>query len=392
MKKFMIILNAVYYNRGSEALARSIAAICRRKYPDCDITLVSSEVDFENSKKISGIDHNTRRYVYTSKYSLVNLRAVFCRYVLKNVEKATYIRCKKVIDQAREMECVIVVGGDNYDQSYGLFYILHSLNLTLHATNVKRMVLYDCSLEEKDINEDIRKDIRLFDVVSVRESLTYENFKKFTDSNLYYYPDPAFIMQKEKVELPAGWKNGHMVGINVSDLVASGKYGVTEEQILKAYKQMINYILKNTDNHIVLIPHVMNGADLSVLRKLYTEFKDTNHISLIENEELTAPQLKYIISCCRFLITARTHASIAAYSSCVPTLVLGYSIKSIGIATDIFGEFENYVVPVHTLKNELVLADGVKWLIENEESIRTRLEEFMPQYLDKTWDSIQLFE
>lgn len=392
MKKFMIVLNAVRYNRGSEALARSIAQICRKKYPDCDITLISSEVGFSEYPLIDGINHNVRRYDYVSKYSFVNLLAVFQRFVLKDVAKATYTRCRTVIKKAKEMDCVVVVGGDNYDKSYHLFYILHSLNLALSKAKVKKMVLYDCSLEEKDIDGEIVQDMKLFDGVSARESLTYENFQKVLPKGLSYYPDPAFIMSKKQVDLPKEWVQGHMVGVNVSNLVASGQYGVTEEEILSAYYKMVTYILENTDNHIVLIPHVMDGADLSVLRKIYDKFKDTKKIILIENEKLTAPELKYLISNCRFLVTARTHASIAAYSTGVPTLVLGYSIKSVGIATDLFGRSEDYVVPSNTLKNSDILAQKFKWLEENETQIRKRLEEVMPEYLQKTWDSIKLFE
>src|SRR5699024_4449109 len=163
------------------------------------------------------------------------------------------------------------VGGDNYDQSYGLYYILHSLNLALRKAEVKKLVLYDCSLEEKDIDNSVIEDFKLFDAISARESLTYNNYKKFIGENLYFYPDPAFIMKSDKLALPKGWKDNQMIGINVSNLVVSGKYGVSEEQILTAYKNMIRYLIRETSYCIILIPHVMDGADLSILKKLRSE-------------------------------------------------------------------------------------------------------------------------
>ena len=42
--------------------------------------------------------------------------------------------------------------------------------------------------------------------------------------------------------------------------------------------------------------------------------------------------IKGYISRCELFIGARTHATIAAYSTGVPTLVLGYSVKARGIA------------------------------------------------------------
>lgn len=47
-------------------------------------------------------------------------------------------------------------------------------------------------------------------------------------------------------------------------------------------------------------------------------------------EDASCGDLKGYISRCRFLVAARTHASIAAYSTGVPALVAGYSVKARG--------------------------------------------------------------
>ena len=96
-------------------------------------------------------------------------------------------------------------------------------------------------------------------------------------------------------------------------------------------------ILSNTDMRICLIPHVVweYNNDRKPLISLYKKFKDTNRVILLEDHN--CEELKGFISRCRFFVGARTHATIAAYSTCVPTLVVGYSIKSRGIATDLFG-------------------------------------------------------
>ena len=102
-------------------------------------------------------------------------------------------------------------------------------------------------------------------------------------------------------------------------------------------------------------------------------------------EDCNAEELKGYIARCRFLIAARTHASIAAYSNCVPTLVIGYSVKAKGIAKDLFGTYENYVLPSQTLKTDTDLIDAFEWLKDNEDSIRTHLNAFMPDYCKKAY-------
>jgi polysaccharide pyruvyl transferase WcaK-like protein len=82
-------------------------------------------------------------------------------------------------------------------------------------------------------------------------------------------------------------------------------------------------------------------------------------------------------------IGARTHATIAAYSSCVPTLVVGYSIKAKGIAKDLFNTYDNYCLPVQALESSDDLIRAFEWLKENEDGIRTHLTGIMPDYIKR---------
>ncbi len=84
---------------------------------------------------------------------------------------------------------------------------------------------------------------------------------------------------------------------------------------------------------------------------------------------------------------ARTHATIAAYSTCVPTLVVGYSVKARGIARDIFGSEDNMVIPVQSLEHEDDLVNAFKYIQENESNIRQHLQNFMPSYIEKAWQA-----
>lgn len=96
--------------------------------------------------------------------------------------------------------------------------------------------------------------------------------------------------------------------------------------------------------------------------------------------DMSCRKLKYIISQCRAFIGARTHATIAAYSSRVPTLVVGYSVKARGIARDLFGTEENYVLPVQALESPDELIGAYDWMMEREGEIRERLKSMMPEY------------
>ena len=193
--------------------------------------------------------------------------------------------------------------------------------------------------------------------------------------------DPAFIVKDSKIEIKnIEWSKSY-VGINISSIVLS-----KNKNVLVAYYKLIEQILFYEDLNVLLIPHVMKQQDLRGLKVLYEKYKNTDRVFLIDNENLSGPELKYIISKCRFFVGARTHATIAAYSSCVPTLVLGYSIKSLGIAKDLFGTYENYVVKLNELSDDKnLLANSFKWIYEKEESIKKHLIDIMPRYIENAY-------
>ena len=382
MKKILIVLNAIVYNRGSEALVRGISKICKENIKDSYITLVSSEEEFNSNLNIENIDNYVRKINYTKKSPIHYLVAILKRLKLNNL--VTSLKYSKLKNIAKNQDLILMVGADNYDITYNMQEELERLNCCIRKNTKAKMVLYDCSIAKRDITQTLKKDFENFDIVTVRENISKDNLKDIIkDSKLKLYPDPAFVMDVEKINLPEVFNKGNVIGINVSNLITNPKYGSNADQILLAYTKMIKYILENTDNNIMLVPHVMKGADLSTLKVLYNNFKENDRVYLVEDENLNAKQLKYLISNCRMFIGARTHATIAAYSTKVPTLVLGYSVKSRGIAKDLFGTDEKYVLPVSDLKSDDYLVNGFKWLAENEEKIKNTLEDKMPNYIEQ---------
>lgn len=391
MKKILIILNAIKYNRGSEALVRGLVKVCKQSDNENQIYLSSSEADFQKAIDIEGIDGYVNRYSYKSLMSPCRYMAAVAKLIFRNNEMAMKIKSSKIIKCAKKMDIILVIGADNYDKSYNMFDAMHNLNSILKKSISGKFYLYDTSLEKSDVTEDVIKDFNLFDKVTVRECVTYDNLKNIIKEKLEYYPDPAFLMEPQIVDLPKGWSENNMVGINLSNLILDEKYG-SRDDILQAYFCLIEYVLNETKHNIVFLPHVMNGQDLSVLKVLYEKYKETKRVILIDNEKLNAPELKYIISKCKFFVGARTHATIAAYSSFVPTLVFGYSVKSIGISSDLFGTSKNYVISSKNMQEPNELKNRFIWLQQNEKIIQKQLLDKIPEYKVKAMMAKQLIK
>lgn len=157
---------------------------------------------------------------------------------------------------------------------------------------------------------------------------------------------------------------------------------------IKNYQKLIDYIISTTDMKVLLIPHVVwdGNDDRKPLRKLYDSFKNSGRIQLIEDQNCI--NLKEIISCCRFFIGARTHSTIAAYSTGVPTVVVGYSVKAKGIAVDLFGTDKNFVLPVQDISDADDLLKAFEWLVVHEVEIKSKLEREMAKDIIKKYQPV----
>lgn len=297
-------------------------------------------------------------------------------------DRESYLRYRFGSAQSKGFSPLYVsIGGDNYCYE-PLVEELMLANRLLHKRGA-RTVLWGCSIEPALLErEDVRADMRLYDKIIARESLTAQALRAAgIEKNVSQYPDPAFCLEPEYLPLPEGFDPKNTVGINLSPMVIrqETKPGVT----LAAYTALVRHILDTTDLHVALIPHVVwkNDDDRGPLGELYEVYRDTGRVMLLP--DASAPQLKGWIARCRLFIGARTHATIAAYSSQVPTLVIGYSVKARGIARDLFGTSNGYVKPVQSLQSPQELIEAFQWLLAGEEEQRGRLRETMPAYLER---------
>lgn len=387
MKKIVISINSLLNNRGSEALIRGLVVTLQKACQDAtDITVISSEPHIESKKRIDGVD----RYIcrYSTKQSSGRL-SLWMRLLRKlhlsdqskqKGEKSGFSHLKKYVQSA---DVFIVIGADNYC-GYGLFEEMHRFNVWIKQHLKGQFWFYNCSIEKKFITEQIVEDLNLFDGITIRDSLSMKEIAgNGVFCPVYFMPDPAFLMDKvvyDSNALSSWLADSPYVVLNLSNLIVDKQWGGKLETITANYIETVKYIRDVLHLKVLLLPHVMGGADLQALRLLKSFFPDDEDIILFADETITAPQLKYLISHSRFVVTARTHASIAAYSEAVPTLVLGYSIKSKGIAKDLFGEYEHYVVPVDALTHGDTLRERFQWIVDHEEAIITRLKAVMPRY------------
>ena len=276
------------------------------------------------------------------------------------------------------MPLYVSVGGDMYCYDISRKEAVLA-NRTFQKAGAKT-VLWGCSIEPDLLKEpEIVDDMKRYTLITPRESITENALKDAgITENVKYFPDPAFFLQPEETSLPDRFAAGKTIGINVSPMIV--RHEKVDGITIRNYRELMEHILEDKNNSIALIPHVMwkNNDDRLALEELYRGYEKDERVILFP--DMPCQKIKYVISKCRAFIGARTHATIAAYSSCVPTLVVGYSVKALGIARDLFGSEENYVLPVQSLEEAGELIRAYDWMMEREGEIRGRLENVMPEY------------
>ncbi|MBA2943338.1 polysaccharide pyruvyl transferase family protein [Paenibacillus sp. CGMCC 1.16610] len=381
--KIMMFAHDGSLNRGCEAIVRASTSIIKEKMTGAKVFLASGKPETDRIiAKIDGIYDGSpraiKRYSYDWLLSSVNVK------LFNNESYALGKIHNNIVKHIPQMDICLSIGGDNY--CYGEQPGWYEINKRVKAQG-KKLVLWGCSIGHEDMSDRKLEDLKLFDLILARETLTYQMLKSKGLNNVKLCADAAFTMEKEELDLPSGWQSGNTVGLNFSPLVWK-----KNEKSQTAVRDLITHILKTTDMTIALTPHVIENGnnDHEILQKYYEEFQHTGRVILLPGH-LNAIQYKGYISRMRFFIGARTHATIAAYSNFVPTMVLGYSVKSKGIAKDIFGE-EKLVLGIDEISNSLRLISKFDEMVREEETIRETLQVSIPRIKQMSYKAVEYLD
>lgn len=354
-------------NHGCEAIVRGSMNIIENSDEKAEFVLSSNNPsDDEILNNITVKAAKTR--------ALTKVEKLIAAVDLKINNSETYALQKMyspIVSDAEDCDVCLSVGGDTY--CYGDNHGIQVLTRELKKRG-KKTVLWGASIGAEDLSERKLESLRDFDAIFTREPITYELLRENgANDNIYLFSDPAFCMERVEVEPIDGFTRENTLGFNISPLVASG-----DPRKKEIAEDFLRFVFENTTMKVLLVPHVVeeNNNDYDFMKPIFEKFEHTGRIAILP-PDLEARQYKGYIAGTRFFVGARTHSTIAAYSSGVPTIALGYSVKARGIAKDIFGE-EKYVLDIKAMTDYEELRDEFLKLLENENEIRRELMKSIP--------------
>ena len=372
MKPLLLYNHSGFENRGCEAIIESTVSLFEGRVPSITIASFTPEYDRAHTD-----GHKDRNIIDTkiSPYSPQRfINSVGFR--LGQPRETEVARLYSPVIRTGARSICLSVGGDTYCYAYQEH--MHVINKRLKEKHAP-LVLWGCSIDPERIRDEVLDDLRVYDLILPRESLSAEALEG-NGFPVMRWIDPAFLLEKRETPVLEGWQPGSMIGLNVSPLVLdkNGSHERSKESICI----LMDTILRDTDFTIALIPHVTwaHDNDMALLSELAGRYSAEKRVLLIPGT-LSAMEYKYLVSQMQGIITARTHLSIAAYSTGVPALVIGYSIKARGIARDIYGDPAGHLYPADQLEDCGALLRCAEEFLGRLTRERMYLEEKMKTYI-----------
>ena len=331
MKKYLLYGYGGAYNHGAEAIVRTTVNILRNT-GECQILL---STHFPDQDRQFGIDKLVDCLIPAELQFVAEEKAATSFREKERIAEKIYRRALATID---ENTVCLAVGGDNY--CYANWHRQAIFHRTAKSRGGKS-ILWCCSIQPEMMDEEMLQVLSSHDQIYPRESCTLQTLTQHgIIQNVHLLPDPAFLLSPEPVALPEGFFPGRTAAVNLSPLLLR-----RNPEVLDAFVLATQFLLKKTET-VLLVPHVTMPMDndVNALHMLAERLSSEERKRICQlPDSMNAAQLKYIISQCAFMLCCRTHASIAAYSSGVPTVVVGYSVKSHGIGKDL--GMQDYVIP-----------------------------------------------
>lgn len=394
-------------NKGSYAQVICTVKTLRKFIPDSEFTLISHYYDLdskrckiENLKIISSgwwrIPHHNKIIAFMKYFLFFPFCNILFAILFKIGLNPHYIK-SPVIQEYIAGDMVVDLSGDSLADSKGAYSISNLSTILLGLSLRKKIVLFSQSIGPFSwaTISLARYCLNKVNLIIIREEITKNYLQKIgIKSPIFLTADCAFLLEPVS--------NGHIKAILFKERIETVKkpiVGLSVNAVLALnanyiflMAQIIEYIIDRWNANIVIIPHVISmrmggrGDDRLIGEKLFKMIKNKEKISLIKGDH-SPDELKGIIGLCDIFIGGRMHANIAALSSYVPTLVIGWSPKYYGIMKAL-GQ-EKYVCDYETMDfHELISKLNDIWY--NKEKIRNELRFEVENQKELAWFSGEL--
>ncbi|HEX2011722.1 MAG TPA: polysaccharide pyruvyl transferase family protein [Roseateles sp.] len=394
--KFYLAGQHNFGNRGCEALVRSVTGIVRERFPDAEFLVPTLDARLDGPQW-PGMAARGGQFIAAPQHPAVIKwwnRLITRMPALLNVWEPKYTPGPEVMDAFARSDAVLMIGGDviSLDYGPGSLFMWSGLMDAAHRLG-KPTMLFAASVGPFSASPVIERymvrHLRRYSAITVRETASLAYLKSLGIDNAVLVADPAFRLEPEPfaLEAPYGGDNEGVLAFNVSPLIA-GSWARKNPggSLIAECAAFVRRVLDETRLGVALLPHVdpLDGdpenSDSHFMTELLQACGGASARLGLVRRGLNAAQLKHVVGSSRYLIAARTHATVAGWSQQVPTTSIAYSIKARGLNQDLFDSLD-YVLDTPKVSRDS-LWEALGALREREAPLREHLARRIPVWRD----------
>lgn len=379
-------------NLGVPSLLISTCKVLRTSIPDSEFKLFSSrpEKDSEQATRY-GVEvvEGTRR-----QFGVAFLRCLLWAGLKRFGLNVPFLLNDKILEEYRNADVIIDTLGISFTDFFSSLtgYLTQSMWLLVGILLKKPVVKFtqDMGPFENKVNKYLAKlCLNRLSFILVRGEITKKHLEKLgINRPIYVQPDTSFVLDPASIEkvnkivkqekLDKKPLIGIVASRQVDQRISDGDIK-SQNRYTTIIAQIADHVIEKLNALIVFIPNEIaqqKGGydDIYTAEKAYELIKNKSEVRLITTEH-QAQELKGLIGKCDLLITSRYHSTVAALSTCVPCLVIGWGFKYDQVM-EIMGQKE-FVCNFETITLDEVQAKVDK-LWHNREKVKAELASRMP--------------
>ena len=270
-----------------------------------------------------------------------------------------------------KVDAIVDIAGFAYTDQWGFKPTQDFSSLSQwYKNNGKKVILLPQafgSFTSSQIKQAIEKVIDNADMINARDASSYDNLNNIKSSHNVYQNSDITLFENYKTDNRATLKHSKVAIIpNMRMLDRGGDFW--KSNYINSLDNIIK-VCEELEVEPIMVIHDHSGED----KKIHTLIN-----SKIKCQSITDPwELKEYLSNCRFVVGSRFHGLVAALSTGVPVLSLGWSHKYKELLND-FNVSKYLIDEKNNSKNEMHdLISELSEIEKNNEIRRVIMEEFM---------------
>lgn len=369
-------------NRGVEALLQPIVDGLKEIRPDSSITVFSRTPEYDKGHW-KGAPCDWVPEFRNRAYEELSVKKCIKKTAHRVAEE--YLGRERY-PEYRAQDGLVLAGGDML--CYGIGIMGRVAGPLLEAARKgKPIALVGQSIGPFATEEEIDLFRRIYDaaaLVSVRDRVSFDYINGALDldsSKLRQIADSAFLLPAENSVL--GWwharfrEDDRVIGIAPSVGIA-GWSGLNADQHIDAWCGLLKLLLDERGFKVCLFAHVQdpNRSDLETCTEILRRMRFDARIDCA-GLNLSAAENKALLGRCHLVLAERMHAAVGAYSMKVPAMIVGYSKKAEGMATEMLGreQAEEFgFFPVDELSESGRVLSRIDKLVARHPTVTSELE------------------